>query len=224
MAKPRAPSRDETPSASSGSVNEVSAGGLWDNAIPSTGRVLCHVYNRGSWTVVRGTAGGICCRAHKGNETRPGPAEDGRVRNKSVGLAYPGPGLARHVPTPGCDPHRLNSEGVGYRARGIIRANDGWGESRPPSRPRTVCRRGHGPVRPPRVVERHWPHRVTLTGDEDLWGRASATHASAIRVKRPQPRGWIAVRDTRIHHGPYRGNAGSDHSIMTKLAFTDRGG
>jgi hypothetical protein len=49
VARPRAPSRDETPSASSGSVNEVSAGGRWDNAIPSTGRVLCHLNNRGSW-------------------------------------------------------------------------------------------------------------------------------------------------------------------------------
>jgi hypothetical protein len=198
-------------------------GGVGTTRSPAQGEcfVTSTTVGRGPW--FGGPQGGICCRAHEGNETRPGPAEDGRVRNKSVGLAYPGPGLARHVPTPGCDPpHRLNSEGVGYRARGIIRANDGWGESRPPSRRRTLCRRGHGPVRPPRVVERHWPHRVTLTGNEDLRGRASATHASAIRVKRPRPRGWIAVRDTRIHHGPYRGNAGSNHSIMTTLDITDR--
>ena len=82
MAKPRAPSRAETPSASSGSVTEVSAGGRWDNAIPSTGRVLCHLNNRGSWTVVRGTAGGNLLSSSRGKRNsawpsrrRPGPEQ-----------------------------------------------------------------------------------------------------------------------------------------------------
>jgi hypothetical protein len=118
VARPRASSRDETPSASSGSVNEVSAGGRWDNAIPSTGRVLCHLNNRGSsgrWQepVVQPRMDPKLGLAQR-NSSRAGTS---RKDLSTIVRGWHGTCLPR-VADP---PTRLNSEGVGYTAFGIMR-------------------------------------------------------------------------------------------------------
>ena len=65
------------------------------------------------------TWAGIGRRAHNGSEIGPGQAENVQGRNKSVGLAYPSPGLPRYVATPGYGPQiELNPVGIAYAGAG----------------------------------------------------------------------------------------------------------
>jgi hypothetical protein len=101
--------------------------------------VLCHINNRGSWAV--GPEAGTCCRAHMGNETRLGPVEYGRARNKSVGLAYPSPGLPRHVATPGYGSQTaLNPVGIAYAGGDALARGGGLRRARSVDR---AAWRGH---------------------------------------------------------------------------------
>ena len=102
-------------------------------------RVLCHINNRGSWTV--GPEAGTFCRVHEGNDTRRGPAEYGRARNKSEGLAYPSPGLPRHVATPGYGSQTgLNPVGIAYAGGGVLARSGGLHRARSVDR---AAWRGH---------------------------------------------------------------------------------
>ena len=102
-------------------------------------RALRHINNRGSWTV--GPEAGTFCRVHEGNDTRRGPAEYGRGRNKSEGLAYPSPGLPRHVATPGYGSQTgLNPVGIAYAGGGVLARSGGLHRARSVDR---AAWRGH---------------------------------------------------------------------------------
>ena len=70
-----------------------------------------------------------------------GPAEYGRARNKSEGLAYPSPGLPRHVATPGYGSQTaLNPVGIAYAGGGVLARSGGLHRARSVDR---AAWRGH---------------------------------------------------------------------------------